>query len=130
MKLYDFVFNIINGNKNFDDLTEFEKSEFNPFMVNKVISMDYELLPLAEINNSHLNTIPSKVLHDSLKGFIPNKRYNFKYKKRKKVDTAEFEETVSYIAKLYDVPIRDAEAYYEDLNEDQLKEIRSIYGAS
>ena len=128
MKLYDYVFNIINGKKNFDDFNDMEKSEFNPFMTNKVISMDYDLLPLAENTNRFVDSIPPKVLHDSLKSFIPNRRYNLTYKKGKKEDTEHFEETVGYIAKLYDVPVRDAKAYYHDLTEEQLKEVRAIYG--
>lgn len=129
MKLYDFVFNIINGKNSFDDFSDLEKSEFNPFMVNKVISMDYDLLAVAQNTNRFIDLIPPHVLHDSLKGFIPNSRYNVTYKKNKKEDTSYFEETVGYIAKLYDVPIRDAKDYFYDLSDEQLKYVRSVYGA-
>lgn len=128
MKLYDYVFNIINKKRSFDEFTKEEKGEYNQFMINKVLSMDYDLLPLTQLNNSFINKIPDSVFDKALQNFIPNKKYSLKYikGKREKDDIKKY--IIEKISSLYAVPLKDAEQYFYELNENQLKLILSEFG--
>jgi len=128
MKLYDYVFNIINKKKPFHLFNETEVKGFDKFMVNKVLSMDYNLLKLANENNSILNEIPDDVFHDSLQNYIPYRKYDLKYRKKKSEMEENKKQIINIIADYYEVPIRDAEMYYYDLTDEQKKSIMGEYG--
>jgi len=131
MKLYDFVFNIIGGTSKpkFSEYNEKERSDYNQFMINKVISMDYDLLPLAQLTNDTTNKIPDEVFDKALRGFIPPKRYDIKYKKRKRKTDKNSDMIIEKISEYYSIPHRDAKMYYEnELTEDQINLILEEFG--
>ena len=131
MKLYDFVFNIIGGTSKpkFSEYNEKERSDYNQFMVNKVISMDYDLLPLAQLTNDTTNKIPDEVFDKALRGFIPPKRYDIKYKNRKRKTDKNSDMIIEKISEYYSIPYRDAKMYYEnELTEDQINLILEEFG--
>lgn len=126
MELYDHVFNIINKNKKFSELTKKEQDGFSKFMVNKVFSMDFNLVDLSENNNKILDLLDDETFNDSLQRFIPNGDFNLSYKKSKKDDIDE--DTVNRISKYFKVPYRDAIDYYHSLSEEAITEINRTYG--
>ena len=127
MKLYDYVFNIINKDKPYEDLSAIQKGDYNQFMINKVLSMDYDLLKVSQLNNNLVNKIPDKIFDNAMQQVIPSKRYNLTYKKGKSKGTAD-QQVIEKISKLYSIPNRDAEMYYKDMSEEQINEVLEIFG--
>ena len=131
MKLYDFVFNIIGGKSKpkFSEYNEQERADYSQFMINKVISMDYDLVQLAQHTNTAVNKIPDEVFDKALRAFIPPKRYDVKYKKRKRKTDKNSDMIIEKISEYYSIPYRDAKMYYDhELTEDQINLILEEFG--
>lgn len=128
MKLYDHVFKITDGYyPNYTEAVgEENMRDYSNFMVNRVFSMDYNLIDVAQIANKSLEVLDNDSYVKMVSAIIPRGRYNFKYKKGtvRKFD----EKIVDLIATIYAVPWRDAKEYYFELTDEQLEYIKSKFG--
>lgn len=130
MSLYDHCFSIINEyhEKYTEGKSKKDLSSFSPFMVNKVLSMDYDLIDICEYVNRHMNILSEDDYVKCMSSMIPRGRYKLTYRGRKKTET--YDQSIEYIAKLYEIPIKDAEEYYKDLSDEQIEFILNKFGVS
>lgn len=130
MNLYEHCFSIINEyHENYtEDKSDKDLSSFNKFMVNKVLSMDYDLIDLSEYMNKYLDIVSDNDYVKSMSSIIPRGRYTLKYKGKK--TSTDYNETVDLISKAYGVPYKDAEEYYLQLSDEQIEFILNKFGIS
>lgn len=130
MTLYDHCFSIINTyHKNYTEgKSKKDLSSFSPFMINKVLSMDYDLIDICEYINPHMNTLSDDDYAKCMSSMIPKGRYKLTYRGKKKSE--KYDQSVEYIAKAYRIPIKDAEEYYDELSDEQIEFILNKYGIS
>lgn len=128
MNLYEHCFSIIRSyHKNYtEDKSEKDMSSYSNFMVNKVLSMDYYLLDLAEYMNKYIGVLSEDDYIKAMSSTIPNNRYDLTYKGKK--TNVGFNEVIEKISILYDIPYKDAEMYYDQLSREQIAIILKKFG--
>lgn len=92
---------------------------YNPFLVNRALSMNYDTVLLAnEMNQRH--TLDLDLQYDFLRLAVTKKKRYSKWVKKE----AETEDILA-VSKYYNYSLSDAEKALELLSEDQLTEIKS-----
>ena len=115
---FDYVNQILQGKKNLivDEITE---KEYNPFLVNRSLSMNYDTVLLANEMNQRPN-LDLDLQYDFLRLAVTKKK---RYSKWVKKETAT--EDILAVSKYYNYSLSNAEKALELLTEDQLIEIKA-----
>lgn len=116
--LFEHLNNLTNDKKLIDETNPEEMSSYDPYIINRFVSMCEMYLPLInEINNFNL---PKHVHYRYLFSTLPKRKQFFKYvKKKKDVD----KDSKDDIAKYFECSVREAEIYAEILETEQIEEI-------
>jgi hypothetical protein len=122
MELFDYLKAMTERNQdlNFDD--EEVRKGYQPYMINRFVSMSEIFVPIVNEINSH--EVPKHIHFRYMFSILPKRKYFFKYIKKKK-DFSIKEKTI--IAKYFEVGMNEAEKYIQLLDEEQIKEILSIF---
>jgi len=134
--IFDWLADITYKKTPIKDIPQGEWSKFNPFSINLWLSMphktenglDVTLLGLASYIQPYIFTIKDpKLIYKLYLGYLPKKRYNFKYIKSGKHKKYN-EDLKKYIAKYFDINKTQAIDYLHILFKDDegVKEIKSI----
>jgi len=122
MNLFD-ILNAISFNKR--DLTkqpDFNK-EYNPFMINRFLSMDPETLMIAEYVDGLSQQIPKDLQFEYYKQFIPKKKRFFKYLKKK----SKADKNLKLIKEHFQCNEKLAQEYICAMTKEELKTIIKLY---
>jgi len=115
VNIFDAITNINQGK---EEAWEELKEVYNPYMVNKILSMNNETIFAADETNQM--RVPAELQYLFLFHIVPKKRRWSKYIKPKK------DKLVDDIAKFYKVCREEARLYLKSLTPDQIKEIQEI----
>ena len=124
MNLFDIINNISNSKK--DDISEHEdfQKEYNPFMVNRFLSMDHSTLFFAN-EASKMSSLPKHMQYHFLFHGVDKKKRYFKYVKQDKSI-----ENIDYVCMYYQINKEKAVEIIQLLSDNQIKQIKSIFDGS
>ena len=123
MELFDYLKSLTERNEFVDFDNEEVRKGYQPFMINRFISMAEVFTQVVnEINR--FSDIPKETHFRFFFSVLPKRRQFFKYIKKPK-DLSQDEKLV--IAKYFEVGLTDAERYINMLSEEEIKEILEIY---
>ena len=128
MTIFDWMNNILVHKKQWNEFTEDEQNKFNPFIINRLLSMDEDFIEVINMFQKYaIGTLEPKEVYNWYVEVLPKgKRFN-KYirgKKDKKYD----KELVDIIIKYFECSQLQAKEYIGLMNKLELKEILKMYG--
>jgi hypothetical protein len=123
MRIFD-ILKSISWNKDMEmpEHSEFEK-EYNPFMINRFLSMDANFVHLAQFMNEHPE-IPKNLQYLFLTIFSDRKDVFFKYHKPKKIN----KEDLLLVSKYFRSGKSESETILNMLSEKELKTVKDAFG--
>ena len=111
-----------------DSLSVMDKKTFEPFMVNRFLSMNMGLLELVnDLQKFTIGQLSPRDVYKMYFDFLPKKKTWDKYIKGKKDDKYN-SNVLEYLAKYYQVSQREVRDYIEILSKDDITEILLKYG--
>lgn len=119
MNIFDILNSISFTKEDLSDRDEFNK-EFNPFMINRFLSMSPDTIFYAELMNRNYQ-INNKNMYKILMNLIPKKKRYFKYEKGESSD-----EMITVVMKYFNVNQNVANQYVQILNENEKKQIKDL----
>jgi len=118
MQLFEHVNDLF---MNKSDLPEHELATYDPYMINRCVSMSDIFLPVAEELNKR--TIPKQSHARLLKNVLPDYKVYLPYIKTKKRD----EKDIKMISEFFQLGSVDAEMLLEKLQPETIKKIKTYY---
>ena len=110
------------------DLPDIDKKKFSPFLINRLLSMNMELLPIINILQKYtIGLLKPKEVYKIYLDFLPKEKTFDKYIKGKK-DNKYNDELLQYLSKWYGVSQREVIDYLELLPKDEVITILKKYG--
>ena len=128
MTIFDWVNQIFVHKKPWDSFTVDEQKKFSPFIINRFLSMDKELIEIVNMFQPYaIGMLEPKDVYEFYRNLLPRgKRFNkyIKGKKSKKYDP----ELVNLLCGYFEESKSHVIDYLELINKDQLKAILQLYG--
>ena len=128
MTIFDWINQMLVTKKHWNEFTEDEQKKFNPFIINRWLSMDKEFIEFVNIFQQYaIGTLEPREVYKWYCDILPKgKRFNkyIKGKKDKKYD----KELVEILTKYFECSKLQTKEYLELINKDELKEILEKYG--
>lgn len=126
------IFNHLSGIKekkqSWDSLSDMDKKSFAPFMINRWLSMNMDLLPIVnELQKYTIGTLKARDVYKLYLDFLPKRKTFDKYIKGKKEGKYK-KELLGYLSKWYGVSTREVIDYLELLKKDEVIGILKKYG--
>jgi hypothetical protein len=119
MTIFDHVKNLCIKKKAWEDLTEEERSSWESFMGNRILSMDQNYIELVD----HIQRYPAiskEMLYKTYQSLLPD---GYVYRKYIKSSVKKNTEVVKLVASYFQISIREAIDIIPLISPDQLKEI-------
>ena len=114
--------------QSWESLSEMDKKSFSPFIINRWLSMNMDLLPVInELQQYTIGTLKPKDVYKLYLDFLPKKKTFDKYIKGKKADKYN-KEMLGYLSQWYGVSQSEVKQYLEILSNDQVVDILMKYG--
>jgi hypothetical protein len=122
--IFDWAKEVTYGKGNWNDFSEEDKLSFNPYMLNKVLSMNQNYIELVA-GVQQLWLITHEQLYNIYKQLLPKERVWSKYIKSTRDKSND--EVVQAVAQYYQVSNREAKQYLRILSqEEQIKILQSL----
>ena len=114
--------------QSWESLSEMDKKSFSPFIINRWLSMNMDLLPVInELQQYTIGTLRPKEVYKLYLDFLPKKKTFDKYIKGKKSDKYN-KEMLQYLSQWYGVSQSEVKEYLEILSKDDVVDILMKYG--
>ena len=120
MTIFEILNDISFDKKDLSNKEGFDK-EYNPWMVNRYLSMDASTVFFADLINSKYN-IPKQLQYKMLLQLVQKRKRFFKFEKGDKQDDT----VVKAVSKYYNVSYNVALQYSELLNETEKTQIKDL----
>ena len=128
MTIFDWINQILVHKKPWDSFTKEEQKKFSPFIINRFLSMDKELIEIVNMFQPYaIGTLEPKDVYEFYRKLFPKgKRYNkyIKGKKDKKYD----KELIGLVSKHFEVSKNESKSYIDLLSRKEIKELYKTYG--
>ena len=128
MTIFDWVNQILVHKKPWDSFTVEEQKKFSPFIINRFLSMDKELIEIVNMFQPYaIGTLEPKDVYEFYRNLFPKgKRYNkyIKGKRDKKYD----KELLDLVSKHFEVSKNESKSYIDLLSKKDIKELYKKYG--
>ena len=128
MTIFDWVNQIRVGKKSWDSFTEEEQKKFSPFIINRFLSMDKDIVEIVNVFQKYaIGTLEPREVYKWYCDILPKgKRFNkyIKGKKDKKYD----KEMIDIISNHFEVSKQETKTYIDLLDKQEIKEIYKMYG--
>ncbi len=125
MDIFEILNNITQKKPQLDfDNEEVEKA-YNPYLINRWISMCFAYLPIVELMNQTKN-LPKKIHYQFLYNIIPKSSVRFNYIKKKKNDSLE-DEKRKLLMRHFEFSVNDLECLLSVMSEDYIQGILDMY---
>jgi len=122
MELFDYLKAMTERNEDLDFSDDEVRSKYQPYMINRFVSMSEVFLPVVnEINGFQ---VPKDVHYRYMFSILPKRKQYFKYIKSNK-DVSLQEKKI--LAHYFKIGLKEADEYIKLLEMDQIKEILEIY---
>jgi len=114
--------------QSWESLTEMDKKSFSPFIINRWLSMNMDLLPIInELQKYTIGTLSARDVYKLYLDFLPKKKTFDKYVKGKKSSKYN-KDMLAYLSQWYGVSQSEVKDYLEILSKDDVKSILKNYG--
>jgi len=114
--------------QSWESLTEMDKKSFSPFIINRWLSMNLDLLPIVnELQKYTIGTLSARDVYKLYLDFLPKKKTFDKYVKGKKSSKYN-KDMLAYLSQWYGVSQSEVKDYLEILSKDEVKGILKKYG--
>ena len=111
-----------------ESLSEMDKKSFTPFIINRWLSMNLDLLPIVNILQKYtIGLLSPKEVYKLYLDFLPKQKTFDKYIKGKKEGKYN-KELLEYLSKWYGVSQREVSDYLDLLPKDEVINILKKYG--
>ena len=111
-----------------DKLSTMDKKTFEPFMVNRFLSMNMGLLELLnELQQFTIGQLSPRDVYKLYLDVLPKKKTWDKYIKSKKEEKYD-KNVLEYLARYYQVSNREVKDYLEILSKEEVSDILKKYG--
>ena len=127
MTLFQWIYQISYEKKPWSSFSGDDHGSFNPFMLNRFISMRSENIEVVNLIQKYPN-LPKEQLYNFYCHVIPKKKTFFKYIKSKTKDYNP--KLIKLIASWFAVSERETIEFYPLLGKDEAKTILSLIGIS
>ena len=128
MTIFDWISQILVKKTHWNDFTEDEQKKFNPFIINRWLSMDKDFLEIVNYFQKYsIGTLEPREVYKWYCDMLPRgKRFNkyIKGKGNKKYD----KEMINIISKHFEVSKKESKDYIDLLDKNEIKEIYKMYG--
>jgi hypothetical protein len=125
MTLFDWLNEITVNKRKWSEFNEQDKDEFNPYMINRFLSMNKDYIELVNFVQNIPYTEKEKY-YNIYRDLIPTRKVWLKYVKSK--IKGPNTELVSIIADHFQVSQKEAKEYIEILGKDNIKLILNLRG--
>ncbi|MFW6130574.1 MAG: hypothetical protein ACOC56_05255 [Atribacterota bacterium] len=122
MELFDYLRALTNENKELDFNNDEIRKGYNPYIINRFVSMSEVFVPVVNEINEH--EVPKDVHYRFMFSILPKRKQYFKYIKKNK-DLSLKEKKV--IAHYFEVGLKEAEEYIRIMQSEQIQEVLEIY---
>ena len=114
--------------ESWESLSEMDKKSFTPFIINRWLSMNLDLIPIVNILQKYtIGLLSPKEVYKMYLDFLPKQKTFDKYIKGKKEGKYN-KELLQYLSKWYGVSQREVTDYLELLPKDDVVVILKKYG--
>jgi len=115
--MFETLNNLTVFKKSWEDLTETEQKEFNPFLLNRLLSTDIDLIDI--VNFVQKQNLPKEIQYKFWLGVLPDYRIYLKYPKKNLTikDIAAY----SHIGKYMHISKREAIEYFDLIDKSEWK---------
>ena len=122
MNIFDYLKSMTENKDDLDFSNDEVSKGYQPYMINRYISM---IDVFAEfVNEINKYDLPKDIHYNIYKSILPKRKLFFPYiKKSKDLDLEE----KKYIAKYFEIGLKEAEEHIKILSEEQIHEILNIY---
>ena len=128
MTIFDWINQMLVNKKHWNEFTEDEQKKFNPFIINRWLSMDKEFIEFVNVFQKYaIGTLEPREVYKWYCDILPRgKRFNkyIKGKRDKKYD----KELVDMISNHFECSKLQTKEYLELIDNEELKEILEMYG--
>ena len=126
--IFDHLSGIKEKKVAWESLSEMDRKSFSPFIINRFLSMNLELLPIINILQKYtVGTLKEREVYKLYYDFLPKEKTFDKYIKGK--SEAKYNtELIQYLSMWYGVSHREVEDYLEILPKDEVIQILMKYG--
>jgi hypothetical protein len=126
--IFDHLSGIKEKKVAWESLSEMDKKSFSPFIINRFLSMNLELLPIINILQKYtVGTLKEREVYKLYYDFLPKEKTFDKYIKGKS-EVKYNTELIQYLSMWYGVSRREVEDYLEILPKDEVIQILMKYG--
>lgn len=122
MKLFDYLKSMTENKDDLDFSNDEISKGYQPYMINRYISMIDVFVEF--VNELNKYDLPKDVHYKAYKSILPQRKLFFPYIKKSKDLNLEEKK---YIAKYFEVGLKESEEYINILSEDEISEILNIY---
>jgi hypothetical protein len=128
MNIFDHISNITWKKTRWSELSESDAKSFSPFMVNRILSMDINLISiLNDLQKYTVGLIPAEASYKLYSDFLPKQKIFNKYIKAKAGANAPAE-LVERVAEYYLISKSEAEDLCELMSDTAKQELLSSFG--
>ena len=128
MTIIDWINQVLIHKKNWNDFTESEQKTFNPFIINRWLSMDKEFIEIVNYFQKYaIGTLEPREVYKWYCDILPRgKRFNkyIKGKRDKKYD----KDLIDILTKHFECSKLNIKEYLELISKQELKEVLEKYG--
>ena len=96
MTIFDWLNEITSSKSSWDEFTDIDRESFNPYMINRFISMKREYVDIVNISQKYV--LPKRKLYEFYCGLLPKSKSFFRYVKSNKSIN---QEQVNALSKYY-----------------------------
>ena len=96
MTIFDWLNEITSSKRSWDEFTDIDRESFNPYMINRFISMKREYVDIVNISQKYV--LPKRKLYEFYCGLLPISKSFFRYVKSNKSIN---QEQVNALSKYY-----------------------------
>lgn len=131
--LFDYLSNLTHKKVSWDEYNESDIKNYNPYMINKWLSMNYDLIEFVNVFQKYTIGLLGKREHYKLYlGFLPKSKIFMKYIKSKKSNIYS-EKLIEYLEKYFEISKQEIisylDIYYSKNNGiEEIKDILKKYG--
>ena len=126
--IFDHLANITWKKKPWSELTELDQKSFSPYLINRWLSMNSDLIEIVDMFQQYtIGPLSKKHVYQLYFDFLPKQKSFNKYIKGRKQDKYN-KELVKLIAEHYQVAYNESEEYINLLNKDDITNILKQYG--
>jgi hypothetical protein len=114
--------------ESWESLSDMDKKSFTPFIINRWLSMNLDLLPIVnELQKYTIGTLSARDTYKLYLDFLPKRKTFDKYIKGKK--TSKYgKDVLTYLSDWYGVSQREVADYLDILSKDEIIGILMKYG--